>query len=141
MAAAVRACVFDVGGVIAYDVWENMIGTCEGGGGGGCSVVQRFPGIDRAELFKWMNHEWHLFSSSGCRDDRTADAEELKYWTDFTTTFAKELPVDTRPNDLMNMSEPFLRFVDGVPALLDDLKDARPDILLGICSNNVSFFW
>ncbi|KAH3745465.1 hypothetical protein Pelo_13118 [Pelomyxa schiedti] len=127
MSTTIKALVFDVGGVLAPD-----LNTTVGG------MINRFPVITEPELLLWLREAWILFDRSG--SDELAQEQELAFWATFTKKFASRLP-GTAPGDMVGALEPYVVFIDGMEQLLDLIQTRRPDLLLGICSNNASFTW
>ena len=123
-----KAVIFDIGGVLMYDVWEHVY--LDQGVG-----IADLYGADHKKLEVLGRRLWEEFAY------RTGDGLEHEYWERFVIE-SKEL-VSSVPSveTLIELSKKFIRPVDLAAAteLLDALK--KENVLLSICSNNNEFWF
>ena len=134
----IKGVIFDIGGVIAHDVWEHLLLDKPGGVGGGLSVAAKYS-LPFDVVEKIGKKLWSAF-------DRRPEAEpgqwkelEKEYWTRFMTSFPV-LHELTTVDELVEMTDDFIRPVnDGeMTSLLERLSASG--VGLAICSNNNEFW-
>ena len=121
----IKGVIFDVGGVLARDVWEPMF-----------TALARRTRLSGARLQRVGEQLWREY------DRRAGDVATLEreYWRKFRRR-VRGLPASLTVERLMAMSDRFIRPVDA-PAmrpLLARLK--RKGVRLAICSNNNEFWF
>ncbi|MCK5739820.1 HAD-IA family hydrolase [bacterium] len=124
----IKTVVFDVGGVLAYDVWEHVMGDPVKG------LAVRL-GLDPRKLMTETDELWHLFSMRPAKNISEIEAQENEYWTLFREKFAPAMTVA----ELIEISMTFFRPVPGMPQLVRDL--AANGVEMAICSNNNEFWF
>lgn len=128
-----KAVIFDIGGVIAHDVWENLL--CEPPGERLSVAVKYNLPID--EVQRVGQDLWTRF------DVRTGDPDmlEREYWAMFLEAF-KEHPglKGVTVDELIHMTDHFVRpiHLDETIRIFNWLTERG--IPIGICSNNNEFW-
>lgn len=124
----IEAAVFDIGGVLAHDVWEHLL-------------VDRTTGVlsvcelDAAAVTQTGHELWEAFAYQPAAQPEEWQQFELSYWNEFIRRFR----LSHRPDVFVDMTAHFIRPVPGMIALLERLQ-AR-GIKLAICSNNNEFWF
>lgn len=124
----IEAVVFDIGGVLAYDVWEHALLDEEMG------IAARF-GIDPDEAEATGQELWERYAYTPATAEVDWQALELDYWQQLIRRL--ELPADAR--QLIAYSDQFVRPVEHMIDLVTELHQAG--IGLAICSNNNEFWF
>lgn len=119
-----KSIIFDIGGVLAYDVWENLLLDEEKG------IAKKYN-LDKATAKNIGEKLWEEFAY------RSGNFEELEreYWN----RFISEVGISINIDDLINLTDKFIRTVDNMSSLLSKLKEKG--INLAICSNNNEFWF
>ena len=133
-----RGVLFDVGGVLAYDVWEHLL--CDPpprNSADPVSISAKYD-VPTTQLELLGRHLWKQF------DKIPGDARqlELEYWHRLLAHGQCPAKLKTVPvSDFIAMTDDFIRPVNQAEtvALLQSLKDRG--IPLGICSNNNEFWY
>lgn len=128
----IEAIIFDIGGVLAHDVWEHLFLDEDG-------VRAKYPQLDADEMFRWGKSAWEDFAYVSETSSNDWRALERRYWDAFITFFRDELPAGVSPDEFIELSLKFFRPVEGMNALLEKLH-AR-NSTLGICSDNNEFWY
>jgi len=124
----IKAVVFDIGGVLAYDVWEHLLLDDQRG-------VARLHDLDPDEVRKAGQVLWKRFAYlTGMREDNWRELEE-EYWRLFIEQFHLSTPI----SEFVQLTEEFIKPVKGMPRLLEDLRSEGID--LAVCSNNTEFWF
>jgi len=123
-----KAVVFDVGGVLAHDVWEHFF--CDKDG-----ISEKYC-LDRGQLDAVGRLLWEVFAYRRATQPGDPDKFEKEYWNYFIKAFELE---ECARDDLMNRSHKFIRPVEGMDRLLAKLEQQHVDLLL--CSNNNEFWF
>ncbi len=133
----IKGIIFDVGGVLAYDVWEHLLCDPAGEPGEPLSIAAKFNApIHEIEMIG--EELWRKF------DRVQGDPIELErqYWQLFLerTRAIKELG-SAQVDELIAMTDAFIRPVS--PSLITGLLDwlSTKGVQLGICSNNNEFWF
>ena len=124
----IKTVVFDVGGVLADDVWEHVMGDAQKG------MAVRL-GLNPEKLIAATDELWHLFSMRKAKNAAEIETQEIEYWTLFQKQFAPSLTVP----ELIDISMAFFKPVPDMPQLARDLADSGVE--LAICSNNNEFWF
>ncbi len=126
----IKGVIFDVGGVLAYDVWEHLL--CDPPGNP-MSISAKY-GIPVADMERIGADLWRHF------DRRKGDPDSLEqdYWQEVLQRVPQLSSVPLA--DCLSVTDEFIRPVDGMEtvALLEWLL--HKGIYLGICSNNNEFW-
>ena len=117
----IRSVVFDMGGVLAYDVWEHLLLDESLG------IAAQYH-LDDEDVFQFGQQIWdeHAYVSR--------DGLERQYWR----TFIDHFKPDVSENTLINQTDAFIRPVEGMIPLLEKLKSKG--LNLALCSNNNAFW-
>jgi FMN phosphatase YigB (HAD superfamily) len=121
----IKSVIFDIGGVLAFDVWERLFLDSNIG------LVSIYD-LDREKLQEigsdlWKNYAY--ISSSNWKQ------LEIDYWDQFNNLLGQKIPVD----ELIELTDKFIRPVKGMPEILRNLYSK--DIELAIISNNTEFWF
>jgi FMN phosphatase YigB (HAD superfamily) len=130
----IRGVIFDVGGVLAYDVWEHLL--CDPSGDP-LSVSAKYQ-IPASQLEKIGATLWSKFDR--VKGDPTT--LENGYWQQFLSLAQGYPALSSVPvGDLVTLSEVFIRPVnkEDTTQLLEWL--VTKGVHLGICSNNNEFWF
>lgn len=129
----IKAVIFDIGGVLAYDVWEHLFF----GENGICNKF-KLPREKLETTGRRLYEEYAYRLIPEARDWRRLEKE---YWKRFINEFRAELPQSITEDNLIQLSENFVREVNGAEMLplLEELKSRN--IALAICSNNTPFWF
>jgi FMN phosphatase YigB (HAD superfamily) len=123
----IEAVIFDVGGVLAYDVWEHLLlDETEG--------VASLWKLDRQQVESVGRALWGEFSIRPASEDYGWRELEKEYWREFLDRLRLEIPIE----ELINLSDSFIRPVDGMVDLIGELKE---QFELAICSDNTEFWF
>ena len=142
-AQVIKAVIFDMGGVLAFDVWEHLLlDKGEPGNPAKPLGVAALYGL-RDEYVERVGRElWDTYS----RPDATlsgADADLLEehYWASFIRELRQQLPASIGVNDLRDRTDLFIKPVNqsAMESLLEELKANK--IRLVICSDNTEFWF
>lgn len=124
----IRAVIFDIGGVLARDVWENLLLDRPAG-------VAALYGLDRAQVYRVGRELWDIFAhrpsvtGSGWRE------LEYEYWKLFTSRLHVSAPIEA----LIELTESYIVPVEGMYQLLERLE--HRGIELAILSDNTEFWY
>ncbi len=124
----IKSIIFDIGGVLAYDVWEYLLLDEQHG------VAAKYD-LDREQVLKAAKEMWLKFEHRNARNDEECNLFEREYWDLFLERFR----ITTTIDELIDYTGLFIRPVEGMSNLLAELK-AKGLILL-ICSNNNEFWF
>ena len=119
-----QAVVLDVGGVLAHNMWEPMLG----------DLAERY-GLDAQEVAAAGSLLWETFAYVPETPANTWRDMEQRYWQIFLRMFAVPLTVD----QLIARTDDYVIPMPGMRPLLEQLR-ARGVPLL-ICSNNNEIWW
>lgn len=127
----VKTVIFDVGGVLAYDVWEHLL-------------LDKFNGVAskynlNEQLVKKTGEDlWDKFAYKSENSAQDPWTEEEEYWTEFI----KRTKVDAKESDFIKMTDKFIRPTESfrdIEQILNWLKEKN--ICLAILSNNTEFWY
>ncbi|MBI5081473.1 MAG: HAD-IA family hydrolase [Chloroflexi bacterium] len=124
----IESIVFDIGGVLAYDVWEYLLLDEQRG------VAAKYD-LDRDVVFKFARELWLQFECRPAHSTAERESYEREYWASFLERFKINLTIE----DLIARTDEFIRPVEGMRELLAQLK-ARGHTLV-ICSDNNEFWF
>lgn len=123
-----QALIFDVGGVLAHDVWENLLLDKKEG------VVARLK-LDAEEVLKVAESLWNEFAHRHINEENDWEKLEREYWN----TFIQHFRLSESADYFIKLTEHFIRPVPGMLELLERLQSRG--IKLAICSNNTEFWF
>jgi HAD superfamily hydrolase (TIGR01509 family) len=128
-----KAVIFDIGGILAYDVWEHLYLDDATG------LASRFN-LPKDKAEKVGKKLWKEFANTTMEDAETPETLEQRYWQRFIEECGDALPAITT-EELVALSEPFIRDVNNTEMipLLERLKDLG--LVFAICSNNNEFWF
>ncbi|MDH4284447.1 MAG: HAD family phosphatase [Gallionellaceae bacterium] len=132
----IEAVIFDIGGVLAEDVWEHLL-PCRKKLGG---IRDRF-GLDHDQVDKIGVLLWAAFAHTPEGQHTTWRELERRYWDLFIRFFwDKSPPPGASIDDFIELTDKYIKLVDPeIPALLESLQSRG--LKLGICSNNNEFWF
>jgi FMN phosphatase YigB (HAD superfamily) len=123
----IEAVIFDVGGVLAYDVWEHLLlDESEG-------VASTWK-LDRQQVERAGRALWEEFSIRPSVGDCGWQELEKEYWRTFVDRLHLRIPIE----ELIHLSESFIRPVEGMVDLLNELQGRFE---LALCSDNTEFWF
>lgn len=123
----IKAVVFDIGGVLAQDVWENLL-----------PYIASKYSLDYDEVYKVGKLLWKEFA---CLQGNNYQALEKQYWQKFIESlWDKKPPSNISEEKFIHLTEHFINPVGGgMVELLEKLQSQK--INLAICSNNNEFWF
>jgi HAD superfamily hydrolase (TIGR01509 family) len=124
----IKAIIFDIGGVLAEDVWEHLLLDEKIG-------VADLYHLDRQHVRKIGKELWNIFAFRSLRNGESWESLEKDYWT----AFIEKSGISARVNDLIQITDAFIKPVSGMLELLERLHSEG--IGLAICSNNTEFWF
>lgn len=127
-----EAFIFDIGGVLAEDVWEHLFLDPDRG------ISARFS-LDRLEVERVGSMLWHSFAYLPETKENNWKQLEQLYWESFITYFRGDLPPKISTTDFIELTDDFIRPIKGMRPILEKLKSDR--LGLAICSNNNEFWF
>ncbi len=129
-----KAVIFDIGGVLMYDVWEHVFLDDEGS-------IAAVYGIDRERLEETGRTLWNEFAYTAASENVPWQMLEERYWERFLELSAEDISITVEPGDLIELSQDFIRPVGFAAAaeLLDAL--VAKGTVLGLCSNSNEFWF
>ncbi len=125
---AVKAVIFDIGGVLACDVWEHLFLDHEGG------IVARYQ-LDEGNVRKIGETLWEKFAHLPIAHGETWESREREYWT----SFIAQSNIKATADDLVKLTDTFIRPIAGMRELVERLRSSG--IALALCSNNTEFWF
>ena len=135
----ITAAIFDIGGVLAHDVWEHMLLDKPDG------IASRY-GLDRCgpdgNLVERVGALlWEAFAYRPATQHNDWQALEIQYWRQFIGfIWGRQPPSDVSVDNFIQMTDDFINLVDaGMICLLERLQSRGID--LAICSNNNEFWF
>lgn len=129
----IKAVVFDIGGVLAQDVWEHLYLDSDHG------LIARYPGLDPEAIEATGNSLWEKYAYISATQERDWQQLERNYWTGFIQENRDALPSDASEDDFINLTDDFVQPVEGMLDVLKRLTDQ--ELELAICSNNNEFWY
>ncbi|MGZ4854529.1 MAG: HAD family hydrolase [Candidatus Angelobacter sp.] len=138
----IRAVIFDVGGVLAYDVWEHLLLDEPDPANPDKPVgIASFYGLRRRDVERVGRKLWKIYSRpSNILGGENLDLED-HYWCDFIEELKDQLPRSIRTSDLKGRTDSFIQPVNkaGMESLLKELQSKK--LRLVICSDNTEFWF
>jgi FMN phosphatase YigB (HAD superfamily) len=124
----IEAVIFDLGGVLAYDVWEHLLlDETEG--------VASLWKLDRQQVERLGRALWEEFSIRPTAENYGWRELEREYWTEFAERLGLSIPID----EFISLTDKFIRPVQGMVQLLEELQ--RENLELAVCSDNTEFWF
>lgn len=124
----IKAVIFDVGGVLAHDVWEHLFLDREAG-------VASILNLDVEQVQRAGQDLWEKFAYRSTTEENGWKELEKEYWDLFLGRFQLSMSAD----DLIRLTEQFVQPVEGMIQLLECLQSEA--IEMAICSNNTEFWF
>lgn len=119
--------VFDIGGVLAWDIWENVyLDPVKG------LAVEL--DLDPKEIHQFGLGLWEEVAYRSAHSKAEILAMEASFWGRFMERFSPETPLQY----FFDKADEFVRPVKGMLEIVRELYDRKFE--LGICSNNSEFF-
>jgi len=121
----IKALVFDIGGVLAFDVWENLLLDEKEG------LASKY-GLDIQAVIQAGTILWEQYAHQTSPDWKQL---EIDYWSQFNNLIGRTIPIE----EIIQLTDKFIKPVDGMMELLSTL--ISQNITLAICSNNTEFWF
>lgn len=142
-AQVIKAVIFDMGGVLAFDVWEHLLlDKGEPSNPAKPLGVAALYGL-RDEYAERVGRElWDIYSRPNATlSGADPDLLEEHYWASFIRELRQQLPASIGVNDLRDRTDLFIKPVNqsAMESLLEELK--AKNIRLVICSDNTEFWF
>jgi putative hydrolase of the HAD superfamily len=127
----IKAAIFDIGGVLAHDVWENLLLDEK------CGIASKYS-LCKDKTERVGKLLWQLFAYQTEFQDHEWRELEMRYWELFIQYFTDQLK-EPVPDNFIELTDSFIRPVEGMIPLLEKLQSQGID--LAICSNNNEFWF
>ncbi len=128
-----QAVIFDIGGVLAEDVWEHLLLDRPAG-------IADLHGLDRDRVKELGEDLWQAFAYTP--DTPCADRSqlEIRYWQSFIDScWGEAPPAGVSVDRFIAMSDDFIQPVPDMVPVLERLRSRGRE--LAICSNNNEFWF
>ncbi|MBN1874622.1 MAG: HAD family phosphatase [Anaerolineae bacterium] len=133
MEKIIKAVIFDVGGVLTYDIWEHLLLDDEIG------IASQYK-LNRDNVEKVGKLLWEAFAYTQETRQNSWEILERKYWDLFIEFFwDKHPPLNVSADKFIQMTNHFIKPVDGMISILERLQSKA--VKLAICSNNNEFWF
>jgi HAD superfamily hydrolase (TIGR01509 family) len=132
----IEGVIFDIGGVLAQDIWEYLLPARNKADG----IAEKF-GLDKEQVHKVGELLWEAFAYIPETPRNTRRELERRYWDSFIKFFwGKTPPEGASIDEFIRMTSSYINLVDPeMPQFLETL--CAKGIKLGICSNNNEFWF
>ncbi len=124
----IKTIIFDIGGVLALDIWEHVFLDAQVG------IADSYQ-LSHEEVRSFAGQLWEQFAYQTASSEEELKILERDYWQKMISRFS--LPGSLE--DLRDCVDHYIKPIDGMAALVAQLKAA--DFELAICSNNVEFWF
>jgi len=124
----IKAVIFDIGGVLACDVWENLFLDKDEG------IVAKY-GLDYNKVLQVGQKLWDIYSHRSTNDHQGWRELEREYWGQVL----KHLNIKAHIDDLIELSDQFIKPAVGMGNILERLYLNNTE--LAILSNNTEFWF
>ena len=125
----IKGVIFDIGGVLAEDVWENLL-----------PDIASDYSLDKDLVDKVGSLLWESYAYSPETQGNDWRALEERYWKQFITFFfGKDTPSGVSVSSFIQRTDNFIRPVNGMDSILNGLQSKG--VGLAICSNNNEFWF
>ena len=132
--ANIGAIIFDIGGVLAKDVWENMYYQ-----DADASLVKRY-GLNEGEAKKIGKLLWESFAYVAETSANKWRDLEIRYWQLFIAFFREQLKGQhVSEESLIADTDAFIAPIEGIAPIVERLQ--LLGMTLVICSNNNEFWY
>ena len=121
----IRSVIFDIGGVLAFDVWQHLFFEKNTG-------LVAIYNLDRNKVRRIGSKLWKNYAYISSNNWWQ---QEIDYWNQFNRLVDRDIPID----EIIALTDKFIRPVTGMPDLLRILDSKN--IELAICSNNTEFWF
>ncbi len=127
-----EAVIFDMGGVLAQDVWEHLFLDEPGG------IAAQYA-LDRDTITKVGEYLWECFAYVPETAHNDYQTLEERYWkTLIGLMWGGQPPATVSAAGFIQMTDDFVIPIEGMDSILDRLQ--RNGVDLAICSNNTEFW-
>jgi HAD superfamily hydrolase (TIGR01509 family) len=129
----IKGVIFDIGGVLAHDVWEHLLLSVPHG------IASKYN-LSSAEVEKVGKDLWKKFATRKANSPQDREQYEREYWETFKTSVPR-LPHSVSVESLVSMSDSFVQHVNEkeMSPILTRLQGKG--IGLAMCSNNNEFWF
>ena len=125
---AISAIVFDIGGVLAHDVWEPLVFGEE-------NSIATICNLDSRKTREVGQILWDEFAHKSVNEENGWQELELSYWDKFVNELKLQLSIAS----LLALTEKYIKPVPGMLELVKQLHSKG--LKLAICSNNTEFWY
>jgi HAD superfamily hydrolase (TIGR01509 family) len=122
-----KAIIFDIGGVLAYDVWEHLMLDETSG-------IASVLNLDTDQVRIVGKVLWNEYAYKNVTKEKDWKQIEVEYWKRFNNKISTPVPTSY----FIKLTNDFIRPIEGMIQLLERLKANRID--LAICSDNTEFW-
>ena len=128
----IRAAIFDIGGVLAHDIWGDLLLDADRG------IAAQYN-LDRTEAQRIGALLWESFAYIPETPRNSWRELEHRYWRQFIGYYRERLPSNISPDHFIEMTDDFVRPIEGTEAIVDQLQSKG--VTLAISSNNNEFWY
>ena len=125
---AINAIVFDIGGVLAHDVWEPLVF-------GEVNSIATICNLDSKKTREVGQILWDEFAHRSANEEIGWQELELNYWE----KFINKLKLQISTENLLAITEQYIKPVPGMLELVRQLHSRG--LKLALCSNNTEFWY
>ena len=120
--------LFDIGGILAADVWESLFLDCEKG------IATKF-GLNKDTTLRTAHQLWEKYSHANQNSTLDWQKQEINYWQEVS----KELKIPYNYDYYCQLTDEFIVPFPGMKLLLRELYESG--VTIAICSNNTEFWF
>jgi HAD superfamily hydrolase (TIGR01509 family) len=134
----IKSVIFDIGGVLAYDVWEHMLIDGLNDQKRSIAAIYQLPIAKVGQVGQTL---WDEYACKKVDQNNDWQSLEKGYWEQFVDSFKDELPSTVTADTLIEMTADYICAVnnEAMIPILDRLHAQGID--LAICSNNTEFWF
>jgi len=121
----IKAIIFDIGGVLAFDVVENLLLDEKEG------IASKYN-LDIQKVSQAGAILWEQYAYQTSSDWKQL---EMEFWLQFNNIIGCTIPIE----DILQLTDRFIKPVDGTMELLSTL--VSQNITLAVCSDNTEFWF
>lgn len=126
----IQGVAFDIGGVLAYDVWEHLLPAI---------ALHHDLKLKDAEIVTIGRKLWREYECGPQARENEWQGFEQEYWEKFIDELPESAKSSVTVEACIQMTDAFIKPVEGMFPLLESLKESG--VGLAICSNNNEFWF